>query len=120
MHEIITEWLPFDAAQPKRKRAENVCLHCHSKKIKCDLQVYELTSAFISIICPPLMTGILTDSLRRPGAHRDVAPARTARLQGRIASCDPRGAQSASIEMATPWGRGTDPSRPRLMKAPTR
>ncbi|PSR80541.1 fungal-specific transcription factor domain-domain-containing protein [Coniella lustricola] len=38
MPESISEWLPFDVTQPKRKRAENVCLHCHSKKIKCDFQ----------------------------------------------------------------------------------
>ncbi|KAH6693883.1 fungal-specific transcription factor domain-containing protein [Plectosphaerella plurivora] len=31
-------WLPFDAQQPKKRRAECVCTWCHSKKIKCDLQ----------------------------------------------------------------------------------
>lgn len=32
-------WLHFSTDAPKRKRAELVCVHCHSKKIKCDLQV---------------------------------------------------------------------------------
>ncbi|KAL0940140.1 uncharacterized protein CTRU02_206750 [Colletotrichum truncatum] len=38
MPDTINEWLPFDAAQPKRRRAELVCIICHSKKVKCDLQ----------------------------------------------------------------------------------
>ena len=29
----------FSTQQPKRKRAELVCITCHSKKIKCDIQV---------------------------------------------------------------------------------
>lgn len=39
MPETISEWLPFDASQPKRRRAELVCVVCHGKKVKCDLQV---------------------------------------------------------------------------------
>ena len=32
-------WVPFAAEQqPKRKRAEAVCIPCHSRKIKCDVQ----------------------------------------------------------------------------------
>lgn len=115
MHEVITEWLPFDAAQPKRKRAENVCLYCHSKKIKCDLQVCKPYMLAARLVHRPLMTAQPpTDSGCRPKVHRDVAGARTARRQGRTASCDPRNAQSASIVMATPWGRPTGRSRPRL------
>ncbi|KAL0780338.1 hypothetical protein CaCOL14_001673 [Colletotrichum acutatum] len=38
MPETISEWLPFDASQPKRRRAELVCVVCHGKKVKCDLQ----------------------------------------------------------------------------------
>ncbi|KAK2771856.1 hypothetical protein CKAH01_14190 [Colletotrichum kahawae] len=38
MPDIISEWLPFDATQPKRRRAELVCVICHEKKVKCDLQ----------------------------------------------------------------------------------
>lgn len=32
-------WLHYSESQPKRKRAELVCIACHSKKIKCDLQL---------------------------------------------------------------------------------
>lgn len=39
MTELVGNWLHFAAQQPKRKRAEAVCFFCHSKKIKCDLQV---------------------------------------------------------------------------------
>jgi hypothetical protein len=39
MTELVGNWLHFSARQPKRKRAEAVCFFCHSKKIKCDLQV---------------------------------------------------------------------------------
>ncbi|KAF7553308.1 hypothetical protein G7Z17_g3695 [Cylindrodendrum hubeiense] len=39
MPELIGNWLHFSAREPKRKRAELVCVFCHSKKIKCDLQV---------------------------------------------------------------------------------
>lgn len=36
---VATEnWLHYSENQPKRKRAELVCIACHSKKIKCDLQ----------------------------------------------------------------------------------
>lgn len=36
---IATEnWLHYSESQPKRKRAELVCIACHSKKIKCDLK----------------------------------------------------------------------------------
>ncbi|RBR26110.1 uncharacterized protein FIESC28_01138 [Fusarium coffeatum] len=38
MTELVGNWLHFTTQQPKRKRAEAVCLFCHSKKIKCDLQ----------------------------------------------------------------------------------
>ncbi|OHE98646.1 hypothetical protein CORC01_06097 [Colletotrichum orchidophilum] len=38
MPETISEWLPFDASRPKRRRAELVCEVCHGKKVKCDLQ----------------------------------------------------------------------------------
>ncbi|KAF7551090.1 hypothetical protein G7046_g7808 [Stylonectria norvegica] len=38
MTELVGNWLHFSARQPKRKRAELVCVYCHSKKIKCDLQ----------------------------------------------------------------------------------
>ncbi|KOC16391.1 Zn(II)2Cys6 transcription factor [Aspergillus flavus AF70] len=34
-----TPWLQFTGHQPKRKRAELACIICHSKKIRCDLQV---------------------------------------------------------------------------------
>ncbi|KAF2463897.1 uncharacterized protein BDR25DRAFT_396952 [Lindgomyces ingoldianus] len=33
-----SNWLHFAANPPKRKRAELVCIACHSKKIKCDIQ----------------------------------------------------------------------------------
>ncbi|KAJ9634500.1 hypothetical protein H2199_008957 [Coniosporium tulheliwenetii] len=33
-----SEWLNFTIHPPKRKRAELVCITCHSKKIKCDIQ----------------------------------------------------------------------------------
>ncbi|KAL2849901.1 fungal-specific transcription factor domain-containing protein [Aspergillus pseudoustus] len=36
---ISTPWLQFTGHQPKRKRAELACTICHSKKIRCDLQV---------------------------------------------------------------------------------
>lgn len=37
---VATEnWLHYSETQPKRKRAELVCTACHSKKIKCDLQL---------------------------------------------------------------------------------
>ena len=39
MTEIVGNWLHFTGRQRKRKRAELVCVLCHSKKIKCDLQV---------------------------------------------------------------------------------
>lgn len=39
MSEIIGNWLHFSGGQRKRKRAELVCVACHSKKVKCDLQV---------------------------------------------------------------------------------
>lgn len=39
MTEIIGNWLHFSGGQRKRKRAELVCVACHSKKVKCDLQV---------------------------------------------------------------------------------
>ncbi|KAL1955026.1 hypothetical protein VTO42DRAFT_317 [Malbranchea cinnamomea] len=32
-------WRQYTGTQPKRKRAELACVICHSKKIKCDLQV---------------------------------------------------------------------------------
>lgn len=32
-------WLHYSENQPKRKRADLVCVACHSKKIKCDLQL---------------------------------------------------------------------------------
>lgn len=32
------DWMHFTAPQTGRKRAELVCVVCHSKKIKCDLQ----------------------------------------------------------------------------------
>ncbi|KAE9582664.1 hypothetical protein CGMCC3_g1934 [Colletotrichum fructicola] len=35
---MVSDWLPFDATQPKRRRAELVCIICHEKKVKCDLQ----------------------------------------------------------------------------------
>lgn len=38
--DIVTDWLPFDAQEPKKRRAELVCTGCHNKKIKCDLQVW--------------------------------------------------------------------------------
>ncbi|KAH6995911.1 fungal-specific transcription factor domain-containing protein [Ilyonectria sp. MPI-CAGE-AT-0026] len=38
MPELTGNWLHFSAREPKRKRAELVCVFCHSKKIKCDLQ----------------------------------------------------------------------------------
>ncbi|CAI4212650.1 unnamed protein product [Parascedosporium putredinis] len=38
MTEVVGDWLHFTGRQPKRKRAELVCVFCHSKKIKCDLQ----------------------------------------------------------------------------------
>ncbi|KAL2785997.1 fungal-specific transcription factor domain-containing protein [Aspergillus keveii] len=34
-----TPWLQFTGHQPKRKRAELACTICHSKKVRCDLQV---------------------------------------------------------------------------------
>ncbi|CRK20586.1 hypothetical protein BN1723_000399 [Verticillium longisporum] len=37
--DTVTDWLSFDAQQPKKRRAELVCFGCHNKKIKCDLQV---------------------------------------------------------------------------------
>lgn len=39
MTELVGSWLHFAPRQPKRKRAETVCVYCHSKKIKCDLEV---------------------------------------------------------------------------------
>ncbi|KAK4120117.1 hypothetical protein N657DRAFT_693266 [Parathielavia appendiculata] len=39
MTDVVTEWLHYHTHQPpKRKRADLVCLSCHSKKVKCDLQ----------------------------------------------------------------------------------
>jgi len=32
-------WMHFSTHQPKRKRAELVCITCHAKKTKCDIQV---------------------------------------------------------------------------------
>lgn len=32
------DWIQFANQPPKRKRAEAVCVACHSKKIKCDVQ----------------------------------------------------------------------------------
>jgi hypothetical protein len=40
MPEVKDQWLHFSPHQQKRKRAELVCISCHSKKIKCDLQVW--------------------------------------------------------------------------------
>ncbi|KAF2012452.1 hypothetical protein BU24DRAFT_425106 [Aaosphaeria arxii CBS 175.79] len=34
-----SNWLHFNSHQPKRKRAELVCLTCHAKKIKCNIQL---------------------------------------------------------------------------------
>lgn len=31
-------WVPFAEQPAKRKRAEAVCVHCHSRKVKCDIQ----------------------------------------------------------------------------------
>lgn len=39
MDEMSGGWLHFNGHQRRRKRAELVCVACHSKKIKCDLQV---------------------------------------------------------------------------------
>lgn len=39
MTELVGSWLHFTPRQPKRKRAEAVCIYCHSKKVKCDLEV---------------------------------------------------------------------------------
>lgn len=37
------EWVHYEAPRTaKRKRAEAVCLLCHGKKIKCDLQVSDI------------------------------------------------------------------------------
>ncbi|KAI9372344.1 fungal-specific transcription factor domain-containing protein [Aspergillus egyptiacus] len=36
---ITSSWLQFTGHQPKRKRAELACTICHSKKVRCDLQV---------------------------------------------------------------------------------
>lgn len=35
----VHDWLHFDAQGAKKRRAEAVCTECHSKKVKCDLQV---------------------------------------------------------------------------------
>lgn len=35
----VHDWLHFDAQEAKKRRAEAVCTECHSKKVKCDLQV---------------------------------------------------------------------------------
>jgi hypothetical protein len=32
-------WMHFSNQQPKRKRADLVCVTCHSKKVKCDIQI---------------------------------------------------------------------------------
>jgi len=47
MPEETGDWIQFAAEQqpPKRKRAELVCVFCHSKKIKCDL----LVGSYVSI-----------------------------------------------------------------------
>ncbi|KAK7424608.1 hypothetical protein QQZ08_008491 [Neonectria magnoliae] len=44
MPELVDNWLHFSAREPKRKRAELVCIFCHSKKIKCDLQLQSPSS----------------------------------------------------------------------------
>jgi hypothetical protein len=40
MAELVGSWLHFTPRQPKRRRADAVCVYCHSKKIKCDLEVW--------------------------------------------------------------------------------
>lgn len=35
----VHDWLHFDAQEARKRRAEAVCTECHSKKVKCDLQV---------------------------------------------------------------------------------
>lgn len=39
---MVGNWLHFTGRQGKRKRAELVCVLCHTKKTKCDLQVWHL------------------------------------------------------------------------------
>ncbi|CAK7209659.1 hypothetical protein SCUCBS95973_000515 [Sporothrix curviconia] len=38
MSEISSDWLLYTGCEPKKNRAKLVCIFCHSKKIKCDLQ----------------------------------------------------------------------------------
>ncbi|CAK7203319.1 hypothetical protein SEUCBS139899_006050 [Sporothrix eucalyptigena] len=38
MSEIGSDWLLYTGCEPKKNRAKLVCIFCHSKKIKCDLQ----------------------------------------------------------------------------------
>lgn len=49
MPQAADNWLHFTPRQPKRKRADLVCIHCHAKKIKCDLQVRQSFSTSIVV-----------------------------------------------------------------------
>lgn len=89
------KWLRFAAHQPKRKRAEAVCFFCHSKKIKCDLQVSSAASSGTAECADLLLQGRRTqgearctncegqdqDCLLRPSRRGKTRPRVTAQNQ---------------------------------------
>ncbi|KAJ4374053.1 hypothetical protein N0V83_002792 [Neocucurbitaria cava] len=44
-------WMHFSTHQPKRKRAELVCITCHAKKVKCDIQLQKRQGKQICTNC---------------------------------------------------------------------
>ncbi|CAO2657467.1 Nn.00g035930.m01.CDS01 [Neocucurbitaria sp. VM-36] len=44
-------WMHFSTHQPKRKRAELVCITCHAKKVKCDIQIQKRQGNLICTNC---------------------------------------------------------------------
>lgn len=82
MTELVGNWLRFTTQQPKRKRAEAVCFFCHSKKIKCDLQVNIHHSIYFRNRTCRVLTA-LRDRAEAPRAIRD-APTVTTRTRTAI------------------------------------
>lgn len=80
MPEIIGNWLHFSGRQHKRKRAELVCVLCHSKKIKCDLQVSAPAgNQSAGIRRPGCLAGFPADAFPpRAATARDMGSAPTA------------------------------------------
>lgn len=79
MTELVGNWLRFTTQQPKRKRAEAVCFFCHSKKIKCDLQVNIHRSIYFRYRTYRVLTR------DRAEAHRAIRDAPTVTTRTRTA-----------------------------------